>query len=788
MIFKNIKYAFRNLKRDKFYTLLNGIGLTIGMTVTLLIFMWIQDEKSYDNYHATNGQNYLILTNSSFGGERNWGVRTPAPLQPAIKEQIPEVQNVARTSALWKPTLKYENFVLGVDQTFLIDPELFQILDFEFLQGDPKTALSNPNSIILTDEKAHQIFGKEDPMGKIVQLNNELDLTITAIIKKTPLNTHFPVDCFIPFEKNISQFYSAGSLHWRSYNFSTYLTLRPNSDVKKIEKKITSLFPIFENQAPEDRSYTALHPVKDIYLGLEKIKYGFAKGDPVAIKLFGWIALIILLIASINYINLTTARAAHRAKSTGIKKIVGASRSQLIVQHVTETVCLVVICTLIALVLTQLGLPYFKEISGKELATSTIFSFQTFGLASILAFITILFSGIQPALQLSSFRPVQVLKGSSFKGVEGKSGLRKFLVITQFISSAALIICTIFMLRQMDFIQSKKLGYEKEHIFKFTQNVEKTQLIKTALEKESLIKDVAISDQSIVSITNSISGISWEGVEGKQDLQLFSMHTGTNVKDFFDLEMKNGRWFNQLPHLDSTSFIINESAAKAMNLEDPVGKWIDMWGGRGTIVGLVKDFHFQSFHSDIKPLIFLQTTNWFPTMYVKTDGKNTAQAIAKVESIFKEYTPNEIFKYEFLDETFNNLYQSETKTGSMFFLFSFIAIIISCLGIFGLATYTAEKRFKEIGIRKVLGASAFSIINLLSKDFLKLVFIALLIAIPLAWYFMDNWLNNFAFHVNLDWWVFAIAGLIAIGIALITVVIQSARAALSNPVESIKSE
>lgn len=788
MFLKNIKYAFRNLKRDKFYTLLNGIGLTIGMTVAVLIFMWIQDETSYDNYHSKNGQNYLVLANTSFGGERNWGIRTPAPLQSAIKEQIPEVQNVARTSSLWKPTLKYENFVLSVKNTFLVDPEIFQILDFEFLQGDPATALSNPNSIILTDEKAYQIFGKENPMGKTVQLDDNLKLKITGVIKKTPSNTHLPVDCFLPFENNVSQFYNEGSLHWRSFNFSTYLTLRPNSDAEKIGKKITALFPILESEAEKDRSYAELHPVQDIYLGLEKVKFSFAKGDTATIKLFGWIAFIILLIASINYINLTTARAAHRAKAAGIRKIVGASRSQLIGQHVMETVCLVGICSLGALLLSQIGLPYFKEISGKEYASQTVFSISMIGFTGLLALVTILLSGIQPALQLSAFRPVQVLKGGTFKGMNGKSGLRKFLVVAQFVSSAALIICTVFMLRQMDFIQSKKLGYEKEHIFKFSHNNENTKMLEAALQSESVIKDVAISDQSIVSITNSLSGISWEGVEGKQELQFFNFYSGDHLNDFFGLEMVNGRWFNPSAKRDSASIIINQTAAKAMNLENPVGKWVDFWGERGTIVGVVKDFHFQSLHSEIKPLMFNQRADWFPTMYVKTTGENASLAIAATEKIFKEHFPNEIFKYEFLDETFNNLYQSETKTGSMFFLFSLIAIIISCLGIFGLATYTAERRFKEIGIRKVLGASALGIINLLSKDFLKLVFVALVIAIPLAWYFMENWLNNFAFHVNLDWWVFAMAGLIAIGIALATVVFQSARAAMSDPVESIRSE
>ncbi len=483
MFLKNIKYAFRNLKRDKFYTILNGIGLTIGMTVALLIFMWIQEETSYDDYHSQNGQNYIVLSNTSFGADRSWGIRTPAPLQSAIKEQIPEVQFVARTSGLWQPVLKYENFLLDAKNTFLIDPELFKILDFEFIQGDPETAFTNPNSIILTDKNAHKIFGNENPMGKVLRLDDKMDLTVTAIIKNPPANTHLPVDCFVPFEKNIAQYYNEGSLHWRAFNFTTYLTLRPNVDAEKIGKKITTLFPIQEGELVKDRSYAELHAVQDIYLGLEKVKYGFAKGDRTTINLFGWIAFIILLIGSINYINLTTARAAHRAKATGIRKIVGASRSQLIGQHILETVCLVGICSLGALLLAQIGLPYFKEISGKEFSAQTVFSLKTIGLTSALAFVTILLSGIQPALQLSAFRPVQVLKGSGFQGVDGKSGLRKILVVAQFVSSAALIICTVFMLRQMDFIQSKKLGYEKEHIFKFNHNNKNTKILYSSLVK-----------------------------------------------------------------------------------------------------------------------------------------------------------------------------------------------------------------------------------------------------------------------------------------------------------------
>jgi len=537
---RNIKYAFRNLNRDKFYTFLNGVGLTIGMTVALLIFMWIQDETSYDNYHSQKGQNYLTVASLSYAGKRLSTIRTPALFAAKIKSEIPEVQNVARTYALWKPILKHENFLLDVKNTFLVDPEIFKILDFDFVQGDPKTALANPNSIILTEKNAFKIFGSEDPMGKTLQLNDKLELMVTAIIKDTPSNTHLPVDCLIPLEKNIYQYQREENINWKSFNYSTYLTLRPNSDPVKIGKQITSIVPEREGQSKEEQPIYRLHPVQDLYLGLSEVRTGsnFPKGDSTTIRLFGLIALIILLIASINYINLTTARAAHRAKAAGIRKIVGASRAQLIRQHLLEAVCLIGVCSLAALLLTHFSLPYFWEISGKEFSNQSIFSIQAISIIGIISFLTILLSGIQPAFQLSAFRPVEVLKGSTFKGIEGKSGLRKFLVVAQFVGSSALIICTIFMIRQMDYIQSVKLGYEKEHVFKFNNNPENTKIIKEALTNESVIKDVAISNQSIISITNSRSKLNWEGVEGPQDLRLYTMYAGANLKDFFNLEMK----------------------------------------------------------------------------------------------------------------------------------------------------------------------------------------------------------------------------------------------------------
>ena len=655
MFFKNIKYAFRNLGRDKFYTFLNGVGLTIGMTVALLIFMWIQDEMSYDNYHSKNGSNYFVLANTFFMSEPSWGVRTPAPLGPAIKEKIPEVQHVARVYGLWKAILKHENFIVGVDDSYLVEPSLLKILDFEFLHGDPETALDNPNSIVLTDKVASKIFGSENPIGKTIQLDELENLVITAVIKSTSKKTHLPVDCFIPLEKNIYSYNYDKNMHWRNYSFSTYLTLRPGVDAQQVGKALTGLIPPWKDEPEDKKPYLELHPVKDIYLGLSKVEYSFAQGDWNTIRLFGLIAMIILLIASINYINLTTARAAHRAKATGIKKIVGASRPHLIGQHMTEALCLIFLCSLTAFSLAYFGLPYFEKIAGTELTTETIFSKNTFFILSAITLITVLLSSIQPAFQLTALRPMEILKGSRFNDGAKKNGLRKVLVIAQFVSSAALIICTIFMLRQMNYIQATKLGYDKEHIFKFSHNNENTKPLLNSLRDHPSITEVAKSDQSIVSITNSYGGLSWDGVEGEQDLQFFNMYSGPNVKDFFNLELVNGRWFDPELKSDSNTVIINETAAQMMQLENPVGKYMNFWGEKTKIIGLSKDFHFQSLHTDIKPLLFMQNADWFPTVYVKTTGKNTADAIAATEQIFKQHLPNEIFKYEFLDETFNQL-------------------------------------------------------------------------------------------------------------------------------------
>jgi len=785
MFFKNLKYTFRNLWRDKFYTLINVLGLTLGLTVVLLISLWIKSELSYDNYHSKKDSAYLLLTNSEFGGERSWGIRTPSKLAEATREEIPEVERIARTTQLWKSVLKHEQTLVNVENTFLIDPELFDILDFNFLKGDPTTALNNPNSIVLTEAIASEMFGGEEPMGKVVSLENKVQLTVTGIIEKTPANTHMPVDCLVPFEKNIIKFMSERSLNWNSYNFSSYVLLKRDADAEKVGKKLTALQPVRENETESERSFFKLHPVNDIYLGLSEVKYGFVKGDWKHINLFGFIGLIILLIASINYINLTTARAAHRAKATGIRKIIGASRAQLISQHLLEAFSLIGICSLLSLLLANTSIPFFEEIAGKEFPFVTVFSLEMLSLTVIVAFVTVLLSGIQPALQLSSFRPVEVLKGAGLKGVAGKGGMRKALVVVQFVSSAALIICTLFMIRQMDFIQTAKLGYDKEYTFSFRHPGDNPRILKEALKGQAGIDEVAMSDQSIVHISNRFGGFTWEGMEEETDLSLFQTNVGSEYKKFFGLQLVDGRWFNP-GDADSSSFVINETAAKALNLKDPVGKWIDFWGDRGTIVGVIKDFHFQSFHNDIQQLIFRQQGDWFPILSVKTTGQNTAKAIASAEKIFKAHHPNAIFNYEFLDETYDNLYKSETRISSLFLFFAFVAILISCLGIFGLATYTAEKRFKEIGIRKVLGASVYSIVHLLSKDFLKLVFASLVIAIPIAWYFMDSWLSNFAYHIELDWWVFAVAGLLAVAIAFVTVSLQSLRAATANPVESIK--
>ncbi|HFA47806.1 MAG TPA: FtsX-like permease family protein [Bacteroidetes bacterium] len=787
MFTNHFKVALRSLLRDQFYTLLNGIGLAIGMAAALLIFLWVSDELSFDNFHKKGGRIYRITASWTFGGKEEAIATTPSPLADAVREKVPEVEKYVRLMDLWGTVLKYDGRRFGAENGYLADAEFFEIFDFPFLHGSPENALSKPNNVVLTASKAKQIFGTTDVVGQPLQLAGKMELTVSAVLQDVPSNSHLQFDLLIPFRENIKKFEGDGALRWGALNYDAYALLRPGVDYQALGEKLSALPPVKEGQS--NRFSFALQPLPEVYLDSGWLEYSSVpRGNPGNIRLVGIIGLLILLIACVNYVNLTTARSAHRARATGVRKVVGASRGQLFSQYLMEAAMLVGLASVLAIAIANMSLGMFEQLSGKHFADGQLFTQQTLLIVLGTALTAVLVSGIQPALQLSSFKPLEALRGSGFSGTAGKGGLRKVLVTSQFACSGVLIIGTLIMLAQMDFVKKQKLGYDRKQVFTFTCTDSKPMQLKTELLGQPGILEVAASGQSIVDISNRNSGFDYEGKDPNADPYLWTINVDGDFPGFFGLELKEGRWFRP-GTIDSASFIINERAVEALGLTDgAVGKWMDFNGVKGTIVGVAKDFHFRSYHHKIEQLIFVQNPKWMWRVNVKTTGGKAAEAIAAAEKIFRKHEPNAIFEYEFLDEAYDQLYKTENRTSNLFLLFAGLAVFISCLGVFGLAAYTAERRTKEIGIRKVLGASVANLVSLLSKDFLKLVALALVIASPIAWYFMENWLENFAFHIEIGWQVFAVAGIIAVGIALLTVSFQSIKVAVANPAESLRSE
>jgi len=785
MLLKNCQLAVRNLLRDKFYTTINIVGLAIGMAAALLLFIWVNNEYAYDNFHTNGDHLYRINRLSTFGGERSYGTRTALPLSDAAKGTIPEIEHISTVAGVWG-NFKIDDLIVQSNYTKMVEPSYLKMFDFTFLQGNSATALNNPNSIILTETLANQLFGETDVLGRTIELSDKLELSVTGVIKDFPKNSYTKLSGLIPLKGNIEKLRNEGSRIWGSNNFVTYALLKPAVNLTSVENKLTALIPSKLQAKMEEPASYKLQLVKDIYLGPNENNVA-SIADEKMIRLFSIIGLLLLLIACINYVNLTTARAAHRAKSIGVQKIIGASKGQLFQKHLIEASCVVLVAGILSIALADFCLPFFEDLIGKELPNSVILSTQSLPVLIGTVVTAILLSGIQPALQLASFKPINALKGSQFKRKSGKVGLRKALVIGQFACSSALVICTLIMMQQIDFIQQSKLGFEKEHIFRFYQDNKKSPIVKNELIGQKGIEAVTLSNRDLVNVSSMYGSFTYEGMPVGTTPKIWNIVADTEFKDFFGLELKEGRWFEE-GRQETRSYIINEAAAKDFQMDQAIGKWVDLFGRKGTIVGVLKDFHFKSFHHKIEPIIFEHNPNWYDHTFVKTTGEHAAAAIASVEKTYAKHYPNSIFEYEFLDDTFDNMYRQESQMSHLFSVFALLTIFISCLGILGLATYTAERRGKEISIRKVLGASVLNIVNLLSLDFLKLVFLSLIIAAPAAWYFMSDWLKDFAFSIDIGWSTFVTTALLIVLIAYFTIGFQSLRAALVNPAKTLKTE
>jgi len=779
-LFKNyIKIAVRNLKTHKFYSLINIIGLALGLTVCILILLWVQDERSFDRFHKKSDQIYrVVFADESYDNIRHYS-STPPALAAALKKDFPEVvQSVkyySRDGILIRHNEKIFKETIG-----FADASIFNIFSIPFVSGDPKTALINPFSIVLTEKMAEKYFGDENPINKNITLDNKIDFIVTGIIKNLPDNGFLQIGSLIHFDHLYELTGRGKSDSWDSFGYNTFVLLSPEVNITDFNQKIAD-YAINVHSYDTFKPRLYLQPLLDIHL------YNLNGGGLITyIYIFSFMAIFVLFIACINFMNLVTARSAVRAKEISLRKVIGAGRKNLIYQFLGESIFMSFISLVISLIFVERLLPLFNDLTGKNLSLDILSNSLLISALIGITIFTGILAGSYPAFFLSTLRPVIILKGSK---ISSSSPLRKFLVVFQFSLSVIMIISTIVISNQLNFVKNRNLGFNKDNILYLPLNREltsKTISLKNEIMKHSQIKVATATSNKIgINQFHSVDLSNWESNIDKKSILVGLIYTDYDFLNTFDVEMVAGRYYSEDFASDSLGVVLNESAIREMGIENPVGKKIF---DRSHIIGVVKDFNFKSLHSSITPLVLGMNPRWNRYLAVKVKPDNIAETLNYLESVVTKFAPEFPFQYYFLDQEFERLYNSEEKLGKMFLYFSILAVLISALGLLGLASFLAGQRTKEIGIRKVVGASVSGILLLLSKEFTKWILLSNLIAWPIGWYLMDQWLENFAYRTTIDWWVFILAGMIALMIALITVSSQALKAALSNPIQALRYE
>ncbi|WP_461129332.1 ABC transporter permease [Spirosoma aerophilum] len=788
-MFRNyLKIAWRNLAKSKTFSFINILGLALGMTSSLLILLWVQDESSIDQFHANGPRIYQVMENQQWtGNDISTTPSTPGPLAAALTAELPGIERTVKVT--WQ-----EEHLLSVgDKAYkekgrYSSPDLFQIFSFPLVQGDAKTALVGPSSIVISKKAANKLFGRTDVLGRIVRVDNKEDHQITGVVQDIPETSSLKFDFVLPeapYEKENKWLEG-----WDNNGIRTYALLHPTADVNALNGKMLNFIKKHDKNVTTITTF--LFPYEKAYLQ-SKFTNGKPDGGRIEyVRLFTIVAIFLLIIACINFMNLATARSAKRAKEVGIRKVVGAERSYLVGQFVGEAVLTALFSLLIAIILVQVLLSSFNTLTEKHIEiqyANPLYWLTLLGLALL----TGLVSGSYPALFLSSLQPVKVLKGT----LRFKSSavlFRQGLVVFQFALSLLLIIGTLIAGRQVDYIRTKNLGLDRENVVYMDLEGDlpkRYDAFREELLQAPGIQSVSSAGNDPMQVGSSTTGVEWKG-KPEGDKTLFNqLPISYDFIKTMKIKLVDGRDFSKDIVTDSTNYIINEEAARRMSASAPgmkhaVGQDLTFWKKSGKVVGLIKNFHINSLRVAIEPLILRLDSN-NSTLLVRTYPGQTEKALKSMERLAKQFNPAYPFDYKFADESFREQYKSETLVGTLANAFAVIAIFIACLGLFGLAMFTSEQRTKEIGVRKVLGASVPNIVLLLSKDFLKLVLISILIASPLAWWAMHQWLKDFAYRIDIDWWVFALAGLLAIGIAQLTVSFQSIKAALMNPVKSLRS-
>jgi len=803
MIKNYFKIAWRNLLKNKAFSFINILGLSIGISVCFIIMLFVQDELSYDRFNKKADRIVRIYFKAVMYGGKISEAGVMPPVAKALKNDYPEVEDATRFKRDWRPKIEYQHKIFKEGEAAFVDPNFFSVFSLPFLKGDPKTALAQPNTIVITEEMAHRFFGNDEPIGKTLTYNNSGQFKVTGVIEKIPANAHFHFDLFGSMET----IDFAKSATWMEGDFFTYVVMKKGADYKKLQAKLPGM--VEKYMGPQiaqtmgmnlsqfrtkgnDLGF-ALQPLTDIHLHPETTTELEPAGNLKYVYIFGAIAIFMLLIASINFINLSTAGASKRAKEVGVRKVMGSGKWDLIKQFLFESLLITGIALFVAGLMVQLALPVFNNLSGKNLQ----FGLDMRPVAGLIALglVVGLLAGIYPAFFLSSFKPIATLKGKFSAGTKSL-GLRSSLVVFQFFISVSLIIGTIVVYRQMKFIQNINLGYNKEQLLVIPNSWalgKNERTFKDQLLKDTRVENVTISGYKPAGPTNNNNAMAYP--EGKDNQVMTSLEYKIDEQYIptLGIQMAAGRNFSPAYGTDSSGMIINEAAARAFGFgNNAIGKVIvrpNSDRGRDhhfTVVGVVKDFHFKSLHEAITPLLMVLEPE--SGIIVKVRTKDIPGLLNTMKQQWAAYNIEEPFSYAFMDDLYNKTYAAEQKTGTILNIFAVLTIFVACMGLFGLATYTAEQRSKEIGIRKVLGASVTQVTGMLSKEFIKLVLIGCLIAFPLSWWAMSRWLQDFAYRVDLSWWVFALAAAFALLIAVCTVSFKAIRAALANPVTSLRSE
>jgi putative ABC transport system permease protein len=790
MIKNYLTVTLRNLRKHKAYSLINITGLAIGMACSILILLWVKDELSFDRFHANAAQIYRVYRDEAVTAPGSGSALTSPPMAAAFKKDFPEVLKSTRFGT-WQRRL-----ITNGDKSFTetgymhADPDFFEMFSFPFVKGDPKTAFSNPYSVVLTESAAAKYFGADDPMGQHLTIDRTFDVVVTGIVRDPPLNSSLTFTMLSPFQILLTQYIGDdNSDNWGFNSFSTFLLLAPEVRAADFNAKLEGYL---QRYVADDTDRLAVQRLTDIHL-LSDLGHDFRnKGSIKYVWIFSALALFILAIASINFMNLTTARSAKRAREVGMRKVVGARRSQLVRQFFGESIVMSLLALGVALIFVELSLAPFNSLSGKAITTGWLENLPVLLGCLGISLATGIFSGVYPALFLSSFRPIRVLKGS-VHAAGGGSAFRKTLVIIQFSLSVFLITGTAVISRQLTYMRNKDLGFDKEriiHLRLFGELTKKYPVIWERLLRNPDVVSVTASLALPTDIQNSPGSPEWEGKDANAKMEIKADFVDFDYVETFGIPIVEGRSFSrEFATNAEEAYLVNEEAVRRMGLERPVaGKRFSFWGREGRIVGVMKDAHFQPFHQKIEPLVFKIFPDWFRFLYIKIRPGDTAAALASIEKTWASLNLGYPFDYRFLDEDFDNLYRTETRMGTLFRTFAALAVFIACLGLFGLASFMAEQRTKEIGIRRVLGASIPGIAAMMSREFAIWVLAANLVAWPAAWFFMGRWLQGFAYRAELSVWSFVLSGAIALAVALATVGSLSVRAASANPADALRYE